>query len=159
LSAHDDDFWRPNASGRIGLCLLILCGLVLLGGIGVMVAFVYQREAWISRGNYARIHRGMSEADVMRLLGSPDHDMMQFGLVSAAEGPGAYAANFLGPTPELRKRGYEDYRFLQWASPEITIVIICNKSGSVAAKYTAPGQERSMQSWFNRTMRAFRTSP
>ena len=159
MSAHDDDLGHPNPSGRIGLCLLILCGLVVLLGVGVMLAFVYQREARISRGNYARIHRGMSEADVMRLLGSPDHDMMQFGLVSAAEGPGAYAANFLGPTPELRKRGYKDYRFLQWASPQITIVIICDKSGSVAAKYTGVGQERSMQSWFNRTMRVFRTSP
>ena len=110
----------------------------------VLVVLMLRHEARISRGNYALVRIGMSEADACDVLGTPGHAELQLGIVA---GPHEYGTNRTYPPARLRTLGYKDYRFRQWTGPDLTIVVICDTTGVVAAKYCRDGQNLT---WFSR---------
>lgn len=119
--------------------------------LALLFALVHRRESRISRANYASLRTGMNERDIQRLLGPPDFAERRLALVTAEEGAGGYTINSLQSSATLRKRGFADYRFLQWTSPQLTIHVVTDGRGELATRYKSSGQE---QTWTQRLAHA-----
>jgi hypothetical protein len=93
----------------------------------------------VSQANFEKIELGMSQAAVQRILGPPEYQTIELGMV---QGPKTYSIDFHARPEELRLRGHRDYKRQQWSSPEITIIVIWDAGGSVVCRYTGEGQRR-----------------
>ena len=85
--------------------------LVLLACVvtAVIVVLLLPGER-VTEANYEKIKLGMSQAEVQRLLGPPDHE----------------------------DRGDSIYQ--QWHSPELTIILISDGAGGVRARWSGKGK-------------------
>jgi hypothetical protein len=102
----------------------------------------------ITRANFDRIRVGMSQAELYGLLGAPQYQTVESGLV---EGPETYATNRDQSDEERRRRGFREYRRQQWTSSEVTIIVISEPQGRVVCRYSGDGQTRDwlafLRSW------------
>jgi hypothetical protein len=114
----------------------------------VAVGFVWWPREAVTRANFQLIQVGMSQADLCDLLGRPDYDTVELGLV---QGPETYTVNFSQSDDERHRRGFRNYRHQQWTASEITIVVISDPEGHVVCRYSSEGQGRrwfdSLRSW------------
>jgi hypothetical protein len=86
----------------------------------------------------SKIRVGMSRVEVRRLLGGPaSYQAKQLGLV---RGPDAYTTNRSADPQTLRERGFRDYLFEQWSSPEVSIMVVSDMEGRVVCRYSGKGQ-------------------
>jgi hypothetical protein len=79
----------------------------------------------------------MSQADLRELLGAPEFDCAELGLV---EGPDDYIAYSSSNDEKLRQQGFRDYRRQHWTSSQISIVVVSDKQGQVVCRYTSHGE-------------------
>jgi hypothetical protein len=91
----------------------------------------------ITKANFDKIQAGMSQEELRQLLGTPYFDNVQLGLVID---PQTFAPPS-GPPGELRRKGYKEYRWQNWASSEISIGVVSDSEGQVVCRYSQPGQE------------------
>jgi hypothetical protein len=105
-----------------------------------MLALVLWPHGTVTRANFQRIRVGMSQADLRDLLGQPEYDTVELGLVKGSE---TYSLNFTESEEKRRERGFRNYRRQQWSSSEITIIAISDLEGSVVCRYAGGGQRRS----------------
>jgi hypothetical protein len=105
----------------------------------------------VTRANFGRIRIGMSQAELHRLLGAPDYQTVESGLV---DGPETYITNRDLSDEERQRRGFRDCRRQQWTSPEVTIVVISDTDGQVVCRYSGDGQRSGwltfLRSWLSR---------
>ncbi len=92
----------------------------------------------ITKANFDKIQIGMSQEELRRLLGPPEFDKVEVGLV---KDPNTYSITLSTPPEELRRQGHKDYRWQQWTSSEISIVVVSDMEGQVVCRYPGPGQE------------------
>jgi hypothetical protein len=118
----------------------------------VAVVFVSWPRGAVTRANFQRIQVGMSQADLSGLLGPPDYDTVELGLV---QGPETYTVSFGESDDERHRRGFRNYRRQQWTSSEVEIVVISDSAGSVVCRYRSEGQSSSwldfLRSWISRS--------
>lgn len=91
----------------------------------------------VTATNYDRIRHSMSMQEVRQLLGRPDYDQTEYGIIGIS---GAYVTNDSLSDEEKIDLGYQKYRRLQWTSREITIVVVFDMNGLVATRYSGDGQ-------------------
>ena len=91
----------------------------------------------VTAANFDKIQIGMSQAELRELLGTPEFDFVELGLVEESEG---YVTNKNFNEEQLRQRGFRDYRHQQWTSTEITISVISDQEGEVVWRYRGQGQ-------------------
>jgi hypothetical protein len=93
----------------------------------------------ITAANFSKSQIGMSQAELRGLLGDPEFDSVLFGLV---EGPKTFITkfDFSNEQEQLRQRGFQDYRFQQWTSSEISIVVVSDQEGQVVCRYSSEGR-------------------
>jgi hypothetical protein len=105
----------------------------------------------VTRANLARIRVGMSQAELHRVLGAPEYQTVEWGLV---DGPETYITNRDQGEEERRRRGFREYRRQQWTSSEVTIIVIAEPHGQVVCRYSGEGQRRDwfafLRSWWRR---------
>jgi len=105
----------------------------------------------VSRANFGRIHVGMSQAEVYRLLGQPEYQSVELGLV---DGPETYTINFGQTVEERRRRGFREYQREQWCASGITITVIADLDhGRVVCRYIVEGEPNwiaVLRSWLSR---------
>jgi hypothetical protein len=116
-------------------------GVVSVVGAALFVAWPTNP---ITQANFVRIQIGTSEAELRHLLGPPDFQLIESGLI---DGPETYVTNRDQSDDERRRRGFRDYRREQWTSAEVEIVVISDMEGRVVCKYSGPGQRTG---WFTR---------
>jgi hypothetical protein len=120
-------------------------------GAVVVLWFVAWPEDPVSRANFRGIEVGMPVAEVCRVLGAPQVDVEELGMVG---GPGTYSVNFGPSAEEQRRRGFRVCRRQQWSSPDITIIVISDPEGQVVCRYSGEGQEpywlARLRSWLSR---------
>jgi hypothetical protein len=125
--------------------------LATLIGAVVVLSFVARSSNPVSRANFRRIEVGMPQAEVCSLLGAPEYEVEELGLVY---GPETYTVNFGQSDEERRRRGFRDYRRQQWTSPEISIIVISDSEGKVVCRYSGKGREpywlALLRSWLSR---------
>ena len=118
---------------------------LLATGIAVVaVVFVLWHRGAVTRASFQRIQVGMSQAELCGLLGRPEVDTMELGMV---QGPDTYSIIVGGSDDERRQEGFMNYRRQQWASPEITIIVISDPDGSAVCRYSREGQ--SLLGWLD----------
>jgi hypothetical protein len=91
----------------------------------------------ITAANFCTIQIGMSQTELRGLLGDPEFDFVGLGVV---EGPDIYVTNSILPEEQLRQRGFQDCRYQQWTSSEITISVISNQQGEVVCRWSSKGR-------------------
>ena len=103
----------------------------------VMVAF------WprVTPDNYLRISDSMTFQETVDLLGSPDYDTTEQGLIS---GSGTYVTNAFLSATEKRELGYKTYRRVQWTSPTISIIVVFDRNDRVATHYRSDGHDSAL---------------
>jgi hypothetical protein len=114
-----------------------------LSGATVIVAvavFFWPRER-DSLANFQKIRIGMSQAELLGLLGPPNSATAELGLVV---GPDKYGRGFRGPEIEAKKRkhGFRDYLRQEWGSADrqhvppksVSIVVISDLEGKVVCR-------------------------
>ena len=121
---------------RLRAYLLLAFVGCLLTTVSLVVLLPRER---VTRANLEKIELDMSQAGLHGLLGPPDYQTVELGMVN---GPNSYSTNFGDSAKELRLRGYRDYTRQQWHSPEITIITISDAEGRVVCKYSGEGQRR-----------------
>jgi hypothetical protein len=110
--------------------------LAALAGAVVTLSWIVLGGNQVTRSNFDRIQLGMSRADVHDLLGPPEFQVVESGLV---DGPASYITNREQTDEERRRRGFRDYRREQWSSSEIEIVVISDLEGRVVCRYPGLG--------------------
>ena len=80
----------------------------------------------------------MTISDVQQLLGHPDYDDIEFGVIGST---GAYVTNDLLTDDEKRKLGYQKYRRLQWTSRELSIIVVFDMHEQVATCSRGDGHD------------------
>jgi hypothetical protein len=135
--------------------------VVLLAATAVAVAVVlllWPRGA-ATQANFERIQVGMSQADLRGLLGRPEYDFVELGLV---QGPEIYALDFGRTADQLRQRGFRAYRRQHWRSLDMTFTVISDPAGGVVCRYsryggkgTSPGWLEYLRSWVSRVSRRY----
>jgi len=85
----------------------------------------------ITKANFDKTQIGMSQGELLQLLGTPEIDTIQLGLV---EDPQTFI--ILGSDSR-----YKDYRFQQWTSSEISIGVVSDSEGQLVCRYSNPGRE------------------
>jgi hypothetical protein len=121
---------------RWGLPRSYLWVALLAAAAVATMFFLWPRRA-VTLANFQRIQLGMSQADLCSLLGQPEYDTVELGLV---RGPETYSLNFHESEKERLRRGFRDYRRQQWTSSEIMIIVISDPDGSVVCRYSGDGQ-------------------
>ncbi|NND99563.1 MAG: hypothetical protein HKN47_19785 [Pirellulaceae bacterium] len=86
----------------------------------------------VTAANYERIAVSMTMEEVQGILGEPEFDTSEFGILDKT---GAYVTNNLLSDQEKIDNGYQRYRRLQWTSYRRTIVVVFDSRGQVATKY------------------------
>jgi hypothetical protein len=114
--------------------------LVLLAAVLLFVLWPGKR---VTKANFEHIAIGMPQSDLHALLGTPEYEARESGLVV---GPESYIVNATQSEEEQRRRGFLDYQRQQWSSQELSIVVILDADQRVACRYTGPAQ----QSFFER---------
>ena len=104
--------------------------------VGAVILALWPKEK-ITAVNFAKIEVGMPQAELRGLLGPPEFDRVLFGLV---EGRNTFTTNFYFSNEQLRQRGFRDYRFQQWTSSEISIVVVSDQEGQVVSRYSHEGR-------------------
>jgi hypothetical protein len=120
---------------------LTAAGIVCVVGAALFVAWPKNP---ITRANVARLQIGISQAELRHLLGEPDSQIVESGLV---DGPEHYITNRDLSDDERRRRGFREYRREEWTSAEVDVVVISDTEGRVVCKYSGPGQPTD---WFAR---------
>ena len=105
----------------------------------LLVVMLWPRER-ATRLDFAKIHPGMSQAELQQLLGMPEFDVLETGLVNDSEN---YSTNNHLTKEEKRERGFREYQHQQWSSPEISIVVISDLQGRAVCRYAGPGHGRA----------------
>jgi hypothetical protein len=101
----------------------------------VIVVVMLPRER-VTRANYDKIRTGMSEADLLRLLGPPDFEKQVFQNTLA-----------FGP---VHVRSMEEDRgiYRQWVSPKAAILVIVDDAGTVVHRnFIERGLWSTVWSW------------
>ena len=114
--------------------VLAFAALAILVAAVILTSWSKQR---ISAANFDKIEIGMSQTELYGLLGAPEFDRVLFGLV---EGRNTFTTNFYFSNEQLRQRGFRDYRFQQWTSSEISIVVVSDQEGQVVSRYSHEGR-------------------
>jgi hypothetical protein len=83
---------------------------VAIVAVALLVGF-WPREV-ITQKNFAKIQIGMSQDELCRLLGTPEYQTVETGLVN---GPNCYSINAHQSAEEARRRGYGQYRRQHWS--------------------------------------------
>lgn len=120
---------------------LLVSAVAVLVLVVLVFYFFWPREQ-VTQANFQRIELGMSQAELIALLGAPDSHAVELGFVTDSK---TYAINFASNQQQLRERGFRNYQREQWISSEISIVVILDLDGVVVCKYSADGQKWS---WF-----------
>jgi hypothetical protein len=90
----------------------------------------------VTRANYEKIQLGMSQADLRLLLGRPQVQAVDLGMVQGD----SYLTYLPGGSPP--DKGFRKCMRQQWDSPEISIVGVFDTEGRVICRYTGEGQRR-----------------
>src|SRR4051794_28439603 len=104
-----------------------------LGALAIIVfALALAFGTRITRANFAKIRIGMSRPEVETLLGrSADFRSPMIGQVTD---PSTFTTN---DDPEARRgRDFREYRFHQWDSPDIHVMVICDRGDRVVCRYS-----------------------
>jgi hypothetical protein len=129
--------------------------LLLLAALAVIAAF-FGYAAWTWRPNpvspesFERIRVGMTREEVIDLLGKPGYEAMQLGLVN---GPDSYSTNSHFSPTELRRMGYPDFRFQQWTSRTVSIMVVTDGEDRVACRYAREGRRPDWLGWLRSFLR------
>ena len=115
-------------------------------GVGVLAVLVaISLKGRVTHASFARIRIGMSRDELHALLGrKPDIQVMNVGKVN---GPDNYLTRPGADPKELRGEGYQDYRFEQWTSAEVSIMVITDLKDQVVCRYSGEGQGRIRDFW------------
>lgn len=128
---------------RYWLLLVFLASLMAL----IIVVLILKPRGNITQATFQKFRIGMTESGLRDLLGRPDYQTVELGLV---RGPMSYSVVFGSNSPtkeELRQQGHRDYTRQQWDSTEITITAISDTEGTVVCCYSGQGQKPF--SWFD----------
>src|SRR5260370_38682790 len=99
----------------------------------------------ITQANFDRIQVGMFQAELLELLGPPEFDKLELGLVLDSDN---YAVNHFYPEEHLRRQGYQEYRWQQWTSSEICIVVVSDlQEGQAVCRYSGEGRRQDWLSY------------
>ena len=108
----------------------------------VLLAAVLLFALWpgqpVTKQNFERITIGMPQADLHALLGIPEYETRESGLVG---GPETYMVNHTLSEDERHRRGFRDYKRQQWSSQGLSIVVILDADQRVVCRYVWPGQQ------------------
>jgi hypothetical protein len=128
-----------------------LLTLSILTGVGVALLLVLWPSNPVTRANFRKIQVGMSQAELRSLLGPPEYQTVESGLV---DGPEVYVTNQNQSDEERRQRGFREYLRQQWTSAEIEIVSISDSEGTVVCRYSGEGRRLDwiafLRSWLSR---------
>jgi len=102
------------------------------------LVFTFWPKQRITKANFDKIQIGMSQEELLQLLGTPEIDTVQLGLV---EDPQTFI--ILGSDSR-----YKDYRFQQWTSSEISIGVVSDSEGQLVCRYSNPGREWDWRVFF-----------
>jgi hypothetical protein len=125
-----------------------LIAIVVAVVIAGLVLAVWPREV-ITKKNFARIQVGMTQSDLYDLLGAPQYQTVEIGLVN---GPESYATNSHISAEEKHRRGFRQYRRDQWTSAECTISAISDAQGRVVCRYVSSGERAGWPAFFRSLM-------
>jgi hypothetical protein len=117
-----------------------LLALSILTILGSLLGLILLSQDSVTRHNFAKIRVGMSTAELSQLLGTPEYQANESGLV---DGPEHYSTNHALSAEERRRSGIQEYRRQQWSSSELTIIAISDLQGRVVCRYAGEGRRRS----------------
>jgi hypothetical protein len=129
--------WKPPRSRLLAALAGLAIALAVLAIALAVLAIIFRPRLRVTQANFHRIQIGMSQAELSALLGPPELQVLESGLV---EGPEKYITNSSQTEEQARQRGFRDYHRQQWASSEITIIAISDPEGRVACRYSAGGR-------------------
>ncbi len=108
--------------------------------MALIVVLILKPRGNITQATFQRIRIGMTESGLRHLLGRPDYQTVELGLV---RGPMSYSVDFGSNKELLRQQGHRDYARQQWSSAELTIIAISDTEGKVVCCYRGEGQKNS----------------
>jgi hypothetical protein len=121
--------------------------------VTAVAALLIATAMWerVTRQKFGAIRIGMSQTELRHLLGPPDFQVVETGLVS---GPGEYTTNSFISEEEKRRRGFQKYQRQQWASREVSIVVVSDLQGQTVCRYAGPGHKLDwialLRGWLSR---------
>ena len=124
---------RPRNWLHLGARLTAIMAAI---AVGVLVFSLLMREK-VTQQNFDKIRVGMSQAELHALLGQPGYQAKEFGLV---DGPNLFTTNHHITKDEALQRGFKAYRFEQWYSPDLYIIVISDLQGRVVSRYNGRGR-------------------
>lgn len=129
------------ARERSRWAVVVLAAATVAAGVGLLL---FLSAPAVTRANFDRIGPGMPRGEVRAILGRPEFEAAELGLVG---GPGVYTTNIGQPPDEIRRRGFREYRREQWVSAEVTIVVVFGEDERVACKYSSAGEPTRWLGW------------
>jgi hypothetical protein len=123
--------------------------LLLLAALAVITTFFwFAARTWrpnpVSPENFEKIHIGMTREEVIDLLGKPGYEAMQLGLVN---GPDGYSISTDTDVAGLRRKGFQDYRFQQWTSRTVSIMVVTDGEDRVVCRDAQEGRKPDWLGW------------
>jgi hypothetical protein len=136
--ANDPETSTPRPPWRRGwpYAVLSLAVATILAVSFWLAPLPLGRPNKITRENFRKINLGMPQAELSELMGAPEVSSTGLGKV---EGPETYTINPALSAAEQRARGFREYRFQQWTSSDILIVVITDAEGTVVCRYCGEG--------------------
>jgi hypothetical protein len=119
------------------LVLFVLAAIALQ----VLVFWPWQK---VTKHNFEKIRLGMSRDELHQLLGSPDYQVVEIGIV---KDPNTYAIKGWFDAEKKQRLGYQEYQREHWTSSEIDIAAISDFEGRVVCRYTGPGWDWQTSFW------------
>lgn len=130
---------EPPARRWRNRTLLGMVFLVLVFTVTLIVLIPDQGD--VSRAGFSRIRQGMSEVDIIAVLGQPDRSHVILVMRDPQTRAIQHHVVAGGSTiATLQSQGYEPVRQLTWFNSRVTITIDLDQSGAIAQ--TALGEGR-----------------
>jgi hypothetical protein len=132
---------RLSSDQLLHRSLLVSIALAVVAVL-VLVLWPWQK---VTKNNFGKIRVGMSQDELYQLLGSPEYQVVELGIV---RDPNTYGTNGWLGSEEKQRLGCQEYQREHWSSSEIFIAAISDIEGRVVCRYMGPGQKRDWLTLF-----------